>query len=406
MLRLILRGSPAVASPPEPWIVLPFCSWWTGAQISPLLPTSDAQTALPKFFESTAYGGIDAYIRDCILRAYGSLRCAAGKQLVIDKTPPYHRVLPWLKRLFPEAKFIILRRHPLDVINSASLRWFGGDLRRCITERFDDMIEAPQRLAKLKSEPERQHIVQYESLVTFPETELCKLCTFLNLDYRSSMLEYGADREAIQEAARGVGDTFSSIQESHPRTSYAYQWTRSSLLAGLLEVARLYFPSEYWLLSGYTASVSTAATASALPGENYPQAAVEIQLGINALEYSRYGPKGAHLEPESGCSFTPATSEDHVATRFFDVPALSGATSLLVCNFYEVTYTASPAQTGRLLVQNDSFQTLVNVRWPLYTEGCSLPLALPRNTRTLRFVFCGDVGNPLPLPAKISIFSF
>jgi len=53
----------------------------------------------------------------------------AGKRFFLDKTPRYYFIIPELKNVFPEAKFIILLRNPLAVLSSILNTWFQNNLQ-------------------------------------------------------------------------------------------------------------------------------------------------------------------------------------------------------------------------------------------------------------------------------------
>src|SRR5437764_1307876 len=55
------------------------------------------------------------------------LSTAPGKRFFLDKTPAYALVLPFLVKLYPDAKYIVLTRHPLAVLSSWVESFFDGD---------------------------------------------------------------------------------------------------------------------------------------------------------------------------------------------------------------------------------------------------------------------------------------
>ena len=61
----------------------------------------------------------------------------AGKRLFLDKTPAYALVLPFLTKLYPQAKYVVLTRHPLAVRTCPHWRHHQRRLRpRCHLNRF------------------------------------------------------------------------------------------------------------------------------------------------------------------------------------------------------------------------------------------------------------------------------
>src|SRR5262249_42652243 len=54
-------------------------------------------------------------------------RAPPGKRFFLDKTPAYALVLPFLTKLYPHAKYVVLTRHPLAVLSSYVESFFDGD---------------------------------------------------------------------------------------------------------------------------------------------------------------------------------------------------------------------------------------------------------------------------------------
>lgn len=58
---------------------------------------------------------------------YGRALAKSGKQRFLDKTPAYGLVLPFLARLYPRAKYVVLTRHPAAIFCSFAESFFEGD---------------------------------------------------------------------------------------------------------------------------------------------------------------------------------------------------------------------------------------------------------------------------------------
>ena len=93
-----------------------------------------------------AWGGYDeAYrkgVRDLMQGIYDGL--AEGKEWFIDKTPRYTLIAEEILATFPDAKFIVLWRHPLAVAASVSSTFRKG--RWCPDEFGIDLHEGQARL--------------------------------------------------------------------------------------------------------------------------------------------------------------------------------------------------------------------------------------------------------------------
>lgn len=68
--------------------------------------------------------------------SFGRYLRATGTDFVIDKSPRNSLKIPFIRAVFPEARFIIIRRDPRDTILSVQARWkrrgaiFGGEPRK------------------------------------------------------------------------------------------------------------------------------------------------------------------------------------------------------------------------------------------------------------------------------------
>lgn len=70
-----------------------------------------------------AYDNVDELTRELVHAAYCGPG-APGRETWGDKYNEYLTMLPWIRRLFPEARFLVLVRHPAAVASSM-LRWTG-----------------------------------------------------------------------------------------------------------------------------------------------------------------------------------------------------------------------------------------------------------------------------------------
>lgn len=397
MLQLMLGRHPRIMAPSEPWVALALCNAFSGLQWSPICPPGDSLGALKAFFAGTDFAEVDAFARDCALRAYGSLKGNNG-HIVVDKTPPYHRILPWLESVFPEARFIVLNRHPLAVMASVTKRWYGGDLAKAIHARYDDLVCAPQRLVNLRPQAGRRHVVRYESLVAEPKHELNRLCRFLGIDFVDAMVQYGSDAAATAAVQQGFGDKFTTVEHQQPVAAPVNAWMAEPFYDALLQAAARHFPPEFWEVAGY--NIPALPPASPLPGESFQ--IVDLNLP-SAWEYNSYGHA---IQEHNGTSFdhifASATLEDHVATQMIVTkPAKNGGS--VVVGFMDVGENLQIHPAARMIVQDQHLNEICHTHWPLRVTGLCLPLNLQPTTSGIRFVFTAPPGVSITLPKRIII---
>jgi hypothetical protein len=133
--------------------------------------------------------------RECALGLFRTW--AARKQATVmgGKSPIYHRYLPDIARIFPEANFIIIWRDPLDTCRSAVN---AGKRNRFFSQKgiLPQVFFGSQQLAKgvlqLRAAGRRVHEMVYPELVHDPESELRKICGFLGLEFDARMLDLAA----------------------------------------------------------------------------------------------------------------------------------------------------------------------------------------------------------------------
>ena len=116
-------------------------------------------------------------IRSSMLKLYSHL--AGDKRYYIDKTPRYTLIANEIRQFFPDAKIVVLWRHPLAIASSISKTFFKG---RWV---FDDfMVDFDTGLDRLYafSQTHANSIccVHYETLIKNPEQELKKLSEYLD----------------------------------------------------------------------------------------------------------------------------------------------------------------------------------------------------------------------------------
>ena len=119
-----------------------------------------------------------------------------GKTFV-DMDPSKSMGLPVIARLFPDAKVIVMRRDPRDVIWSCFRRAF---VQSAMTLEFSSLdravrhYDAVMRLTRtcLDRLPIDHHILIYEDLVRDFDATTRSLCEFIGLEWSADMRDFGA----------------------------------------------------------------------------------------------------------------------------------------------------------------------------------------------------------------------
>ncbi|NNN29535.1 sulfotransferase [Streptomyces sp. S3(2020)] len=129
----------------------------------------------------------------------------SGKEVIVDKTPANTLIWPRLHRCWPNARYVVLLRHPGAVITSLTNRRTDPDheaIRAEVLDYAERLEEARQALDA--------HVVTYEELTAEPERATRALCDHLGLPWESGMLDYGdQDHGAFRPQ---LGDWSSTIR--------------------------------------------------------------------------------------------------------------------------------------------------------------------------------------------------
>ncbi len=156
--------------------------------------TADIRKSWPEF--DTAYR---TGVREMMQRIYDGL--AGEKEFFIDKTPRYSVIAEEIHQAFPDAKFIVLWRHPLAVASSISSTFRKG--RWCPEEFGIDLYEGQRCLQEFcKRHGDTVHQLRYEDLVTEPEKELERLGTYLGIADLAGVL----GRDLVTDTGGTLGD--------------------------------------------------------------------------------------------------------------------------------------------------------------------------------------------------------
>lgn len=128
-------------------------------------------------------------------------RAACGDRIVIDKRPDNFLYLGLAKHLFPAARVLITRRHPLDVIlSNLFLRFHDSVSYSFGLESAAHWLVQERRLARhwLRSYPDSVAEVDYDRLVITPRAVIGEALAFLRLEWDDACLSFHERRAAIR----------------------------------------------------------------------------------------------------------------------------------------------------------------------------------------------------------------
>jgi tetratricopeptide (TPR) repeat protein len=164
--------------------------------------------------------------RDAYFKTAASLTPLKPGNLLVDKNPLSMNLLPYIRRLFPEAKIILALRHPCDSVFSCHVTNFklndgmSSFLRlETAAELYDLSFSYFECARELLGLP--VHALRYEDVVGNQEKELRSLLEFVGLEWSDAVLDHQATARN-----RGRIKTASYAQVGQPIYSQsAGRWT-------------------------------------------------------------------------------------------------------------------------------------------------------------------------------------
>jgi len=226
LLNRMLGTHDDVYAPEEPHLLTPLAhlGYYEMVREAPYDP-SISQRGVRAFVEALPGGEADYLdgLRAYTDTLYGRALAPTGARFLLDKTPAYALVLPFVAKLYPKAKFVVLTRHPMAIWSSVVESFFDGDHEAAHTH--NPIIEryVPAIARFLDTAPVPFCHVKYEELVQDPEAEMKRICEFVGLEFDPAIVDYG-DRGGAKQSARGLGDPMTVAKQSRPTTDSLAKW--------------------------------------------------------------------------------------------------------------------------------------------------------------------------------------
>ncbi|PJA28167.1 MAG: hypothetical protein CO189_05230 [candidate division Zixibacteria bacterium CG_4_9_14_3_um_filter_46_8] len=226
MLERILESHSMIMGGPEPHLLTPLAhlGYFDKVDKAPYDHILAAESQ--KLFVSTLPKKEQDYIDAC--RAYcdvlyGRLLTSAGKKHYLDKTPAYGLILPFLSKIYPDAKYIVLTRHPMAIFSSFANSFFDGDY--ATAQNYNPVLNRyiPAMARFLRQDKVSFINVRYEDLVKDPETWVGKIYEYIGIPFEKETIDYGK-KEPAPEAGKGLGDPLGVKQHTRPTTKSVKKW--------------------------------------------------------------------------------------------------------------------------------------------------------------------------------------
>jgi len=228
MLARMLSSHSAIHGRPEPHLITPIAhlGYYGRVDKAPYDPFIVEQAA--KALVADLPGGEADYLE--ALRAYADhlyecMLAPSGKRFLLDKTPANALVLPFLGKLYPAARYVVITRHPAAIFASFAESFFDDDYD--VAHRHNPILEryVPAIAAFLRARPVPLVHLRYERLVSEPEAEMKRIFEFLGLPFEPGTLEYG--REGGGATGAGLGDPITVGRHTRPMTASVEKWAET-----------------------------------------------------------------------------------------------------------------------------------------------------------------------------------
>ncbi len=187
-LQNLLSNNTEINTCSEPWVLLHFANQIKPELVDATFNNKIASKAFRDYLSKYPEIEINEAIKDVILYLYSPM--AKGYSFVIDKTPRYWELLEEIVELFPNSKFIILKRNPIDVVSSIIKTWNIKDLLE-LSEFRRDLLLAPKLIndfCEKHSKHKNVYVLKYENLLSNRVDEVQKLYNWIGIPFAETVL--------------------------------------------------------------------------------------------------------------------------------------------------------------------------------------------------------------------------
>lgn len=230
LLQRMIGSHSQVFTHPEPHLMTPlaYLGYYDTVEKAPYDHINAAQ-AMRELCEELPNGEQDYLdaVRAYASTIYGRVLEPTGKAYFLDKTPAYGLVMPFIRKVYPRAKYVVLTRHPMAIWHSQAHSFFGGDYRAA--HETNPLVEPyVSGIGEFLTNPDVPSVrVRYEDLVQQPEAEMRRVLDHLGLEFEEGCVEYGRQKHIT----KSYGDPKSVEKHDRPVTASLDTWAADLLAA-------------------------------------------------------------------------------------------------------------------------------------------------------------------------------
>ncbi len=227
MLERVLSSHSMIQGGPEPHLMTPLAHLgvWDKVDKAPYdhVLAAESQKAFVDVLPGKAQDYWDACRAYCDI-IYGRYLSTSEKSICMDKTPAYALVTPFVMKVYPDAKYVVLTRHPLAIFSSFANSFFDGDYRTA--QQYNPLLN--RYIPAIANAIRQQEVpvchVRYEDLVKDPETWMEKICASMDIPFEKDAIDYGKKKSDAER--KGLGDPIGVQKHSRPSTGSLKKWVQ------------------------------------------------------------------------------------------------------------------------------------------------------------------------------------
>ncbi|SRX75400.1 sulfotransferase family protein [Aequorivita antarctica] len=214
-LQSLLVDGVTIESTSEPWLLFPFAAFSQKLHTQDFYNYEWFKTAFEEFIQKK--GGKEFFneeLSNFIKKIY--FKNVEQAKFFLDKTPRYYEILEFIATVFPNAKIIILKRNPGDVLKSIIKTWNVGTVEK-LGDYSRDLLEAPRlmQLFLMNNSGNKNIIaVKYEDLLVKKESEIRRICDFIDVKFKNDFLVANTS-----QITGGFGDP-NLLNSEHKRSEF------------------------------------------------------------------------------------------------------------------------------------------------------------------------------------------
>lgn len=226
MLERMLESHSMIKGGPEPHLLTPLAHLgvWAKVDKAPYdhVLAAESQKLFVQELPNKEQDYWDACRAYCDV-LYGRFLEGSGKSICLDKTPAYGLILPFMIKVFPDAKYVVLTRHPLATFSSYANSFFDGDYQTA--QNYNPILNryVPAVAAFLRQKDVPFIHVRYEDLVKDPEAGMEKIYAYIGVPFEKETIDYG-ERGGPERTNKGLGDPIGVKQHTRPTTASVKKW--------------------------------------------------------------------------------------------------------------------------------------------------------------------------------------